>query len=256
VCLPPTDATSISIPPHRTGADLPQRIAVVRDAFAAHDAAPRALADTLHVLGARSVAVAAAVSHPHARLVVDEYEAAPGGTYVLRSVGGDLHRFLRAGGLRVAHVPDVPAAAARATNSARAAASARHARQSTNEVLMVAPTAFVFNAQAAADNTFMHSAAGGGSDEESQQVEPVTRRVLREFAALHHELSEVAGVRVNLFQHSLQHGTPDAGEDVRVWWWWWWFCVCVRGGGGGGGLVWFGVPLGVALRASELVGTR
>ena len=29
----------------------------------------------------------------------------------------------------------------------------------------------------------------------------VTKRVLREFAALHHELTEVAGVRVNLFQH-------------------------------------------------------
>lgn len=29
----------------------------------------------------------------------------------------------------------------------------------------------------------------------------VTRRVLREFAALHHELTEVAGVNVNLFQH-------------------------------------------------------
>lgn len=29
----------------------------------------------------------------------------------------------------------------------------------------------------------------------------VTRQVLREFAALHHELTEVAGVKVNLFQH-------------------------------------------------------
>ena len=29
----------------------------------------------------------------------------------------------------------------------------------------------------------------------------VTKRVLREFAALHHELTEVAGVKVNLFQH-------------------------------------------------------
>lgn len=38
----------------------------------------------------------------------------------------------------------------------------------------------------------------------------MTRQVLREFAALHHELTEVAGVRVNLFQHSLAHGTPDA----------------------------------------------
>jgi hypothetical protein len=34
--------------------------------------------------------------------------------------------------------------------------------------------------------------------------------VLREFAALHHELTEVAGVKVSLFQHDLAHGTPDA----------------------------------------------
>ncbi len=54
------------------------------------------------------------------------------------------------------HVPDVHAAASLGVNSARAAA--RHtARQSTNEVLMVAPTAFTFNHQAAQDNTFMNS---------------------------------------------------------------------------------------------------
>lgn len=34
-----------------------------------------------------------------------------------------------------------------------------------------------------------------------QPAVPVTKRVLREFAALHHELTEVAGVKVNLFQH-------------------------------------------------------
>jgi hypothetical protein len=34
--------------------------------------------------------------------------------------------------------------------------------------------------------------------------------VLSEFAGLHHALTEVAGVRVSLFQHSLAHGTPDA----------------------------------------------
>ena len=45
----------------------------------------------------------------------------------------------------VSHVPDVGLAARGALNSARAAA--RGAHQSTNEVLMVAPTAFGFNNQ-------------------------------------------------------------------------------------------------------------
>lgn len=52
----------------------------------------------------------------------------------------------------------------------------------------------------------------------SQQLQPgaggrmdsVTRRVLREFAGLHHQLTEVAGVKVSLFEHGPDHGTPDA----------------------------------------------
>ena len=48
-------------------------------------------------------------------------------------------------GVSVAHVPDVGAAARGAMNSVRALASS--IRQSTNEVLMVAPTAFGFNDQ-------------------------------------------------------------------------------------------------------------
>ena len=60
-------------------------------------------------------------------------------------------------------VPDVRAAASGALNSARGAAAGL--KQSTNEVLMVAPNAFGFNAQAAQDNTFMNvdgEEAGGG----------------------------------------------------------------------------------------------
>lgn len=54
-------------------------------------------------------------------------------------------RFLSREGIRTAHVPDVAQAAAGALNSAHAAE--RSVRQSTNEVLMVAPTAFGFNDQ-------------------------------------------------------------------------------------------------------------
>lgn len=52
---------------------------------------------------------------------------------------------------------------------------------------MVSPTAFGFNEQTAQDNHFMHQTAdtgGGGS---------VAEQVVREFAALHHQLSEVHG---------------------------------------------------------------
>lgn len=48
----------------------------------------------------------------------------------------------------MSHVPDVAVAAATGHNSTRAAASG--VRQSTNEVFMVAPTAFGFNDQARA----------------------------------------------------------------------------------------------------------
>jgi len=77
-------------------------------------------------------------------------------------------------------------------------------KQSTNEVLMVAPTAFVFNQQAAQDNSFKNSTTGETISND------VTSRVLQEFACLYDVLTEVAGVKVNLFQHSLDHGTPDA----------------------------------------------
>lgn len=57
------------------------------------------------------------------------------------------------------YVPDVAAAAKGGYNSAAAALAALGARQSSNEVLMVAPTAFQFNEEAAQDNYFMHSDA-------------------------------------------------------------------------------------------------
>lgn len=58
----------------------------------------------------------------------------------------------------MAYVQDVAAAAKGAYNSSRAALEARFSRQSSNEVLMVAPTAFTFNEQTAQDNHFMHTA--------------------------------------------------------------------------------------------------
>lgn len=188
-------------------ADLPHQIAVVRDAFAAHDENPRSLAEAIHPVGPRRVAVASDISHPHERLVVDQYEFDPSTNhYNLSTIGHDLIRFLRHHDMDLTYVPDVRSVAAAVArhDAAAAAAAGIPVKQSTNEVLMVAPTAFVYNQQAAQDNSFMNTATGeelGGS---------VTATVLREFASLYEELTERAGVKVNLFQHSLDHGTPDA----------------------------------------------
>ncbi len=38
----------------------------------------------------------------------------------------------------------------------------------------------------------------------------MVKKVLNEFAGLYLELTEAAGINVNLFQHSAAHDTPDA----------------------------------------------
>ena len=185
----------------------PTHIAVVRDAFAAHDESPRSLSASVQPLGPHRVAIAADITEHHQRLVVDQYELNSADKhYHLTTIGTDLIRFLRGHGIHIRQVVDVQAAASAITShdSYAAAAAGISTHQSTNEVLMVAPTAFVFNQQAAEDNAFMNTETGAlieGS---------VTRQVLKEFAGLYHVLTEVAGVKVNLFQHSLDHGTPDA----------------------------------------------
>ena len=67
---------------------------------------------------------------------------------------------------------------------------------------MLAPTAFESNAQAADDNAFMTATAAAARD-------GVRAAVLAEHAALYAALTR-AGVRVQLFAHAAQHGTPDA----------------------------------------------
>ena len=69
------------------GGALPAHVAVVRDAFGAHDDSHRPLGAEVAALGPHKVAVAADLAHPHNRLVVDDYELAPDGAYRLRTVG-------------------------------------------------------------------------------------------------------------------------------------------------------------------------
>jgi hypothetical protein len=56
----------------------------------------------------------------------------------------------------VCYVPDVQSAVAGRYNSTASALASGTVKQSTNEVLMVAPTAFTYNEQTAQDNHFMH----------------------------------------------------------------------------------------------------
>eukprot|EP00873_Tetraselmis_striata_P017038 jgi/Tetstr1/437302/TSEL_002786.t1 len=178
------------------------RLAVLRDAFATTYNSPRSLADTLACLGPNTVAVNSALAYPEARVLVDEYVRMPKGNYVLQEGSIDLLSYLRGERIVVDFVPDLARAKEGRYNGARGRA-ADSCQQSSNEVLMVAPTAFTFNQQAAQDNYFMHS-----FDENS--ASQVTQQVCREFAGLYHQLTEVAGVKVQLFSHSAEHGTPDA----------------------------------------------
>ena len=188
-----------SAPPH------PPRVAVVRQPFSPADASPRPLSTLVARLTNGCAALVSGGGDPAAALVADEYHLSPdGATYTLSSAATPLATALRRSGVRVSHAADVRAAAAAALNSARAAA--RGARQSTNSVLMVAPTAFGFNAQAAQDNFFMHAHAEGPGG----TTKKLPDAALAEFAALHHALTERAGVAVALFEHAPHHGTPDA----------------------------------------------
>jgi hypothetical protein len=156
------------------------------------------------------MALAAHTQYTPQRLLVDEYQRSSNGSYTLAAAATELATYLHRKGLSIALVPDVSAAAAAAKalrtkipNSVAAATKLR-SMQSTNSVLMVAPTAFGFNEQAAQDNSFMHQA------EKPQQQSSLTKQVCAEFSELHRQLTDVAGVNVKLFQHHLRHGTPDA----------------------------------------------
>ena len=94
-------------------------------------------------------------------------------------------RLLKREGIRTALVPDL--AAVPKYNSCQAVQ--RGLRQSTNEILMVAPTAFGFNHEAAEDNYFMNDTLKGGKG--TAPGTEVTNRVLQEFSGLYRELTEV-----------------------------------------------------------------
>eukprot|EP00879_Flechtneria_rotunda_P007978 GHRR01008359.1.p1 GENE.GHRR01008359.1~~GHRR01008359.1.p1 ORF type:complete len:422 (+),score=101.66 GHRR01008359.1:138-1403(+) len=201
------------------------RIAVVRPAFLPFDQQQQHLSEVIAPLGTSAVALAAHTQLAPQRLLVDEYTQSSSGSYVLSKAATELATYLQRRAVSVALVPDVTAAAAGqladVPNSVAAATKLR-SMQSTNRVLMVAPTAFGFNDQAAQDNSFMHQA------ERPQEHSSLTSQVCGEFSELHRQLTEVAGVEVQLFQHHIRHGTPDAVFPNN------WFSTHAAGEGAGG----------------------
>lgn len=164
-------------------------VAVVRQPFTADGAPPVKLSSILREIGPGQVAVAAGICRPAGRVTVNLYQRSPTGQLHLDVASVDVLHALHAAGVVVNVCPD-PAAAQPLPS---------RALQSSNEVLMVSPTAFVFNEQAAQDNKFMRR--GDASP---------TQRVLEEFAGLVSELRDRAGVKVHLFEHGIEHDTPDA----------------------------------------------
>ncbi|WIA12391.1 hypothetical protein OEZ85_012437 [Tetradesmus obliquus] len=192
-----------------------KRVAVIRPAFLPFDEAQPLLNEVLAPLGTSAVALAAHTQQPAQRLLVDEYTRGSGGSFALQTPATELATYLNGKSMRVALVPDVAQAFAAAAAAGRpetkttlpnslAGVTKLRSMQSTNNVLMVAPTAFGFNEQAAQDNSFMHAA------DKPQESSSLTAKVCAEFAELHRQLTDVAGVNVKLFQHHLRHGTPDA----------------------------------------------
>ena len=176
-------------------AGSPTTLAILRRSHAADGAAPPADVVRVLSLGHKVVALATLVVQDAVQAcVVDVYQVT-GSTGVGACVaqGVPLPEFWRSQGWSVWLCPDVTAAPE--VSSA--------AVQSSGHVLMVAPSAFQSNAQAAEDNAFMAASGGNGIDD------GITAAALAEHAGLVAALSQ-AGVRVHVFSHSYQHGTPDA----------------------------------------------
>jgi hypothetical protein len=129
-----------------------------------------------------SVTVSVFLASPSQRIVVDHYTRTNSGVYRLVFDSQDLLRYLAFTAKATVTMSTLPLDTSPPSKDT--------GRQSTDKVLMVAPTAFGFNEEAAKDNHFMHAAAGVGRESEEPSV---VEQVTREFAMLHHQLEEVEG---------------------------------------------------------------
>ncbi|CAG9462849.1 unnamed protein product [Pedinophyceae sp. YPF-701] len=170
-------------------------VAVVRRPFLCDGETPPSLYSAMRQVKPGHMAVDSAVCRPENQICLDVYERTAAGRFSLIDAARPLFSYFKERGIQTHLTPNV----------ADFKAPTHDARQSTNHVLMMSPTAFTFNAEAAEDNSFMHDKVGG----QLCTIE-VRGKVLREYANYIHELTHNAGVDVHLFEYSTGMNTPDA----------------------------------------------
>ena len=198
---------------------LPNRAATVREAFPARGGreggVERAFRGATEAERARGVDVVLARENAREKpLVVDAYaRESARDTFRLTDAGVDAIAWFAARGARVGVETDDGNGLRRvepsdglfggAETSIEAGRRATHGGQSANECLMIVPSAFGTNAQAARDNHFMASTSDGLS------VLEIRERAVAEHKALYRGLRAL-GIEINLFTHDEKHATPDA----------------------------------------------
>ncbi|GJQ08742.1 hypothetical protein GpartN1_g533.t1 [Galdieria partita] len=174
-----------------------KRVAAVRDIFD-RSVSHATLSSCVKVVSDDIVVILDSVQNPLKRRLVNLYFETEKFHFSLERHDMDFTEFLHEAGLRVIPV----------STESEVIAFRREdvpVQQSTNHVLMVAPTAFAPNLYTAEDNFFMDSAR-------SQDVADLQQKALHEYASLYNLVTakDAAGLRVHLFTHETYHDTPDA----------------------------------------------
>lgn len=140
----------------------------------------------LKKIGPSSVAVSTEVFKPDHQVLVDEYKAS-GSEMCPISSSRTLLKFLSDKGINAVFSPPCNFGVEGGSLDKNTVITAETShQQSTDSFLMVAPTAFQFNAEAAKDNKFMNA----------PDMEHIGTQVLREHGGLYHALTEEVGAKV------------------------------------------------------------
>lgn len=181
-------------------AELGQRaklFAVLREPFKDEAAPLRAASEIVRAINDTTVAIATSATNHRSQVLASLFSwDDAGGSWKPKRHGVPLSELLHGLGHTMHLVPDEMMHA----GEEYFAHMLNPCSQSTNEFVMVSPTAFEFNAEAAQDNEFMSPPSGGS----------LKAKVLDEFADLYDVLAHNAGLNIHLFEHNAGHGTPDA----------------------------------------------
>lgn len=187
------------------GAFATQTVVHVRDIFDLHEQLRPFLSSVFTFASNDAVLVNDVLFEALNRRLVNEYVRLPNGSYQLTRHDMEFVEYLDSLGFRVLHTNKT------GEDFLKLASQYIPARQSTNHVLMVAPTSFVKNLQAAEDNYFMNDVDIKSEEaEEHKKNILLQRQVLKEYSELHRVLTEEAKIQVHLFTHESYHDTPDA----------------------------------------------